>query len=113
MFAEGDCAIFPDLYVPGKTVSVRVYGGNDVVESISVDVVDQYLGCGVGKVEGVLGPHRIVCPRSRLLPPAIFFKYVNMPIAIDVSTADAVGEPLVITLGANGMEFPRRGRIFP
>ena len=100
-----------DLLVPDQAVLVAVPSGDDVVQTVAVNVVDQHLGRIVSKLERVQGPRLVRLRVGRGFPPAILFEDANTAVAFDVAEADAVREAVVLPLGRDGVEDPRVVRL--
>ncbi len=113
VFAEGDVAVLLDLFVPGQPVAMGADGGDDVVQAVAIDIIDDHLGAAVAKVEGVLDPDRVALEGCGLLPPAVLFEDIDAAIAVDIAAAQAVRVTLVAAFGCNRMKFPGRRRVLP
>lgn len=104
MFLEG--AVFV-LFEPGESVAVGLDARDDVITAVFVHVVHVHLGAALAEVGRVELPVGVLRGVGGLLVPAIRFKDVDTPIAVDVAGAVAVRVPedfLVIGL------VPRRDR---
>src|ERR1017187_2864583 len=111
VLAEGDVAILAHLLIPGEPIAVAVDAGDDIVQAVAVDVIDEHLRGSGREGERMLDPDGIVGQRSRLFPPGVLLDDVNPAIAVDVAGTDAVGVPLVVALWRNGMKLPGRRRV--
>src|SRR6266478_3689378 len=109
MPAEGDVAVGSHLLIPGQAVAVGIEAGDDITQSVTIDVIDEHLSGGIGEMKRVLDPNGVACERGGLLPPGILLDDVNPPITVKVAAAQAVGELLIIARGCDGMERPGRG----
>ena len=85
------------LLEPGEAESVRVEAGDDVVQLVAVDVVDDHLGA-TGALGAAPAPERLRVIRPvpwragrRLFPPAGRLQDVDTTVAVDVAGADTVG----------------------
>src|SRR5678815_669505 len=85
VLAKGNIAVIPDLLVPGETIAMSIDGGNDIIETVAVCIINQHLSCGVGKMERMLLPDGVVFAGSRLFPPAILFNNIDATITVDVA----------------------------
>src|ERR1051326_9052761 len=101
MLAKANVPVFTHLLIPGEAIPMGLDRSDHVVETITIDVVDQHLGRRIGEVERMLDPDGIISQRSRLFPPAVFFKDVDASVSVDIATANPMGEALVLPFGRN------------
>ena len=92
--------------------------GDDIVESIAVDVVREQLGAAdryarVSRTERkrVKFPHRIARQRGRLLPPTGAFQQVGPAVPVDVTDAEAMRVLVVVVIGRNRVKLPNLRRV--
>src|SRR5581483_11882527 len=115
---EADFAIGAHLLIPNDAVAMGIEAGDDVVESIAIDIIGEHLRGPRGsrarrEWERMEFPNRIAAKRGGLLPPAIFFQEIHAAVAIDIAQADAMGESTPVAFGRDSVEDPSRGGICP
>ena len=114
---EGNLATVAHLFVPENAVAM-CRGGDDVIKAIAVDIIDEDLRGVVHFAVQAAQGQRMFDPFAVArvgggLEPGVGPDDVRAAIAVDVPTADSVGELLVVAFRRNGMELPGRRRVFP
>lgn len=111
-FAEGvgDEVLFEfaigELFKPGDAEAMSLEGGDDVIFSIAVDVVDEHLRAAGVEVDRVEGPGFGIVEFFGLFVPAVVDEDIEATVAVDVTDAQAVGERSVVAVAGDGVEDP-------
>ncbi len=97
---------FASLFKPGQPPAVGVLNGDDILVTITVEVVGKHL-CPAGLCELRVVKREHVSGFHWLLPPTVGFEDIGAAIAIDVADTQAMGEATITTLGCHSGEAPR------
>src|SRR5262245_38498733 len=93
---------------------MRREAGDDVVQAVAVHVVGKHLRAASGREwHLVLLPNWITGEGRRLFPPAVLLHDVELAVAIHVTVAVAVVEPVPFAGRGNLVEGPLPGRLRP
>src|SRR3989442_16015130 len=88
---------------------MRPKAGHYVVQTVTVDVIDAYLGAAVAEMLRMKSPRCLLASFRRLLPPSIGLQDIHTSVAVDVADAQPMGDQ-IRSLG-NRVDDPRRGRL--
>src|ERR1043166_2315531 len=97
------------LLEPRQPVAVCLNARDDIVEAVTVHVIDIHLRAAVAEVHRVLDP---IATRG-LFPPRLGFQHVRFTVAIHIAEAHAVREALPTDLGSDRVPRPRFRGITP
>ena len=102
-----------DLLEPSQTETMGSQTGDDIVESVSIDIVGIHLRPTAAKRRIVMHPFRIALQRGGLFIPAILLQEVKFSIAIHIADAHAMGEIAVVFIRGDRMPIPHFRRLLP
>src|SRR4030095_5746917 len=92
---------------------MRGQTGDDIVKTVTVDIIGVHLRAARAEIHLVLLPCRIAGERCRLLPPSVLLENVFAAVAVHIAVSIAMIEPMPFSRRGDFVKGPLLGWLVP